>query len=90
MKFKVHSYLHPNCHHHVSFAKFNLKMHYPLLMNEKPGIVRLVLIELDKQYGKGNLIFCCSLFLANQNNIDNNNNNDFIYKQLFFYCLYFF
>ena len=25
----VHSSLHANCHHHITFAKFNLKIHYP-------------------------------------------------------------
>ena len=25
----VHSSLHSNCHHHITFAKFSLKIHYP-------------------------------------------------------------
>ena len=25
----VHSSLHPNCHHQITYAKFNLKFHYP-------------------------------------------------------------
>ena len=25
----VHSSLHPNCHHQIVFAKFNLKIYYP-------------------------------------------------------------
>ena len=25
----VHSLLHPNCHHQIVFAKFNLQIHYP-------------------------------------------------------------
>ena len=25
----VHSSLHPNCHHQITFAKFNLKIYYP-------------------------------------------------------------
>ena len=25
----VHSSLHANCHHHITFTKFNLKIHYP-------------------------------------------------------------
>ena len=29
MEFKFHSSLHPSCHHHVTFEKFNLKIHYP-------------------------------------------------------------
>ena len=29
MKSKVHSSLHANCHHHITFVKFNLKIHYP-------------------------------------------------------------
>ena len=29
METGVHSSLHANCHHHITFAKFNLKIHYP-------------------------------------------------------------
>ena len=29
MESGVHSLLHSNCHHHITFAKFNLKIHYP-------------------------------------------------------------
>ena len=29
MKSGVHCSLHANCHHHITFAKFNLKIHYP-------------------------------------------------------------
>ena len=29
MKSGIHSSLHSNCHHHIAFAKFNLKIHYP-------------------------------------------------------------
>ena len=29
MEFGVHSSLHSNCHHHIMFAKLNLKIHYP-------------------------------------------------------------
>ena len=29
MESGVHSSLHSNCHHHITFAKFNLKIHYP-------------------------------------------------------------
>ena len=29
MESGVHSSLHPNCHHHITFAKFSLKIHYP-------------------------------------------------------------
>ena len=29
MEFKFHSSLHPSCHHHVTFEKFNLRIHYP-------------------------------------------------------------
>ena len=29
MKSGVHSLLQANCHHHITFAKFNLKIHYP-------------------------------------------------------------
>ena len=27
----VHYSLYSNCHHHITFAKFNLKIHYPTL-----------------------------------------------------------
>ena len=30
METGVHYSLHANCHHHITFAKFNLKIHYPL------------------------------------------------------------
>ena len=29
MESGVHFSLHANCHHHINFAKFNLKIHYP-------------------------------------------------------------
>ena len=29
MESGVYSLLHVNCHHHITFAKFNLKIHYP-------------------------------------------------------------
>ena len=29
MESGVHSLLHPNCHQQVTYAKFNLKIHYP-------------------------------------------------------------
>ena len=29
MESEVHSSLYSNCHHHITFAKFNLKTHYP-------------------------------------------------------------
>ena len=29
MEFGVHSSLYSNCHNHINFAKFNLKVHYP-------------------------------------------------------------
>ena len=35
MESGVHSSLHANCHHHITFAKSKLKIHYPLLMNRK-------------------------------------------------------
>ena len=31
MESGVHSSLHANCHHWITFAKFNLKIHYPPL-----------------------------------------------------------
>ena len=30
MESGVHSSFHSNCHHHITFAKFNIKIHYPL------------------------------------------------------------
>ena len=51
MESGIHSSFHSNCHHYVTFAKFNLKINYPLLMNGKSGIIeRLMLTKLDKQY----------------------------------------
>ena len=29
MESRVHSSLHPNCHHQITYAKFNLKIYYP-------------------------------------------------------------
>ena len=29
MEFGVHPSLHSNCHHQITYAKFNLKIHYP-------------------------------------------------------------
>ena len=29
MESEVHSSLHPNCHHQITYAKFNLKIYYP-------------------------------------------------------------
>ena len=29
MESGVHSSLHENCYHHITFAKLNLKVHYP-------------------------------------------------------------
>ena len=29
MESGVHSSLHPNCHHQITYVKFNLKIHYP-------------------------------------------------------------
>ena len=29
MESVVHSSLHPNCHHQITYAKFDLKIHYP-------------------------------------------------------------
>ena len=29
MESGVHSSLYANCHHHITFAKFNLNIHYP-------------------------------------------------------------
>ena len=50
MESGVHSSLHPNCHHQITYAKFNLKIYYPLLMNGKYGIMKkLTLITLEGQ-----------------------------------------
>ena len=50
MESGVHSSLHPNCHHQITYAKFNLKIYYPLHMNRKYGImVKLILITSEKQ-----------------------------------------
>ena len=29
MESGVHSSVHPNCHHQITYAKFNLKIHHP-------------------------------------------------------------
>ena len=29
MESGVHSSVHPNCHHQITYARFNLKIHYP-------------------------------------------------------------
>ena len=35
IEYGVHSSLHPNCHHQITFMKFNLKIHYaPLYERE--------------------------------------------------------
>ena len=50
MESGVHSSLHPNCHHQITYAKFNLKIHYPPHANGKYGIMEtLMLITLEKQ-----------------------------------------
>ena len=50
MESGVHSPLHSNCHHHITFAKFNLKIHYPPPYDRKPGIIKsLMLTKLDNQ-----------------------------------------
>ena len=35
MESGVHSSLHPNCHHQVTYAKFNLKIYYPPLNEQE-------------------------------------------------------
>ena len=35
MESGVYSLLHSNCHHHITFAKFNVKIHYPLAYERK-------------------------------------------------------
>ena len=47
MESRVHSSLHPNCHHQITYAKFNLKIYY---LNGKYGIMKkLMLITLEGQ-----------------------------------------
>ena len=47
----VHPSLHPNCHHQIAYAKFNLKIHFPHLTNEKYGItVKGTLNFLEEQF----------------------------------------
>ena len=50
MESGVHTSLHPNCHRQITYAKFNLKIYYDLLMNRKYGIMKkLTLITLEGQ-----------------------------------------
>ena len=35
MESRVHSCLHPNCHHQITYAKFNLKIYYPPLCEQE-------------------------------------------------------
>lgn len=39
---ELHSLLYPNCHHHITFAKFSLKTDYPVLMNGKSSIIKIL------------------------------------------------
>ena len=41
MESELHSLLYPNCHYHITFAKFSLKIDYPLLMNGKSSIIKI-------------------------------------------------
>ena len=50
MESGVLSSLHPNCHHQITYAKFNLKIYYPSHMNGKYGIMKkLTLMTLEGQ-----------------------------------------
>ena len=49
MESVVHYSLHANCHHHKTFAKFSLKIHYPPPYEPEVFTKRLILTELDKQ-----------------------------------------
>ena len=50
MESGVHSSLHSNCHLHIKFPKFNLKIHFPLLMNGNCGLIKkLMLTKSEKQ-----------------------------------------
>ena len=50
MESGVHSSLHPNCHHQITYAKFNLKIYYPPPYERKYGIIKkLTLIILEGQ-----------------------------------------
>ena len=49
MESGIHFLLDANCHLHITSAKFNLKIQYPLFMSRKSGIIRrLILTKLDK------------------------------------------
>ena len=46
----VHPSLHPNCHHQVIYAKFNLKVHYPIPYEREVCIMKKrTLILFDDQ-----------------------------------------
>ena len=50
MKSRVHSFIHPNCHHQIANAKFNLKIHYPPPYEREDGITtKQMLTTLEKQ-----------------------------------------
>ena len=50
MESRVHSSIHPNCHHQITNAKFNLKIHYPPPYKREYGITtKQMLITLEKQ-----------------------------------------
>ena len=47
----VHSSLHPNCHHQIVYAKFNLEIIYPLLICEKFGTSKILILNLMNEQG---------------------------------------
>ena len=45
----LHSSLHPNCHHQIVYAKFNLEIIYPLLICEKFGTIKMLILNLFEE-----------------------------------------
>ena len=59
METGVHSSLHANCHHHITFAKFNLKIHYSPPYERKANVdqIRQAISEfpLDNRFASINV-----------------------------------
>ena len=49
MESGVHSALYSNCHHHITLAKFNLKIHYSLLYEREVGHYQKVNVDQIRQ-----------------------------------------
>ena len=45
----VHPTLHPNCHHKIVFAKFNLMIFYHLPISENSGIIEEQILTLSEE-----------------------------------------